>query len=152
LLLRSDTERKVLFGVSETTHLGEDHYAIADNSRRVYERLLNKVRNAALAKYPVIVDAAFIDKDQQVEIELVARHAGVAFQGFWLEANPDIMRERINTRVGDASDATATVLEKQYRNFTGHNQWSHIDTSGSVENNLEQLIESLCIPELPKLK
>jgi len=148
LLLRSDTERKVEFGVTEITRLSEDHYATPENSNRIYKQLLKKVEFAASATYPIIVDAAFIIKDQQIAIEQIARNAGIPFQGFWLEASPDILRERINARVGDASDATAAVLEKQYRKFSGHNQWSSVDTSGTVDENLEQLVARLSIPDL----
>ena len=39
--------------------------------------------------------------------------AGVQFAGVWLQSDPDVLRQRVAARTGDASDADVAVLEKQ---------------------------------------
>ena len=58
LWLRSDVERKVMFGVEETVHLPASAYA-SDVTRDVYERLIVKARTALRAGQSVLLDATF---------------------------------------------------------------------------------------------
>ena len=58
LWLRSDVERKAMFGVDETVHLPASAYA-SDVTRDVYDRLLVKARTALQAGQSVLIDATF---------------------------------------------------------------------------------------------
>ncbi len=58
LWLRSDLERKAMFGVEETVHLPASAYA-SDVTRDVYERLIDKARIALRAGQAVLLDATF---------------------------------------------------------------------------------------------
>jgi predicted kinase len=77
----------------------------------------------------VVADAAFLDPARRAEIEAVARRAGVAFTGLWLEAPLDLLRARVAARQGDASDATVEVLEYAARQPKGDIAWNRIDAS-----------------------
>ena len=56
LLLRSDVERKKLFGVPETEHLPADAYRV-EVSVKVYEAMANKAARTIGAGHSAIVDA-----------------------------------------------------------------------------------------------
>ena len=58
LWLRSDVERKAMFGAEETAHLPASAYA-AEVSRDVYARLDDKARRALRAGQAVLLDATF---------------------------------------------------------------------------------------------
>jgi len=131
ILLRSDAERKAEFGVAETYDLGLDHYS-RENSRRTYERVLEKTESAARAGYPVIVDATFLDVEQRQEIAAVATRTGVEFFGFWLSAPVEVMRRRIEGRQNDASDAGVEILDLQLEKYRAAEEWSAIDTTDPV--------------------
>ena len=58
LWLRSDVERKAMFGVEETDRLPTSAYT-SDVTRDVYERVVNKARIALRAGQAVLIDATF---------------------------------------------------------------------------------------------
>jgi aminoglycoside phosphotransferase family enzyme len=58
LWLRSDVERKAMFGIKETVRLPASAYA-RDVTRDVYERLIDKARTALRAGQSVLLDATF---------------------------------------------------------------------------------------------
>ena len=55
------------------------------------------------------------------------------FSGLWLEAAPNILERRIDSRRRDASDATADVLRGQLERDVGPVDWQRIDATGSTE-------------------
>ncbi len=140
LLIRSDSERKNEFQVSERTNLGKSHYTTA-NSQRVYKRLFEKATAALSANYPVIVDATFMRQEQREEIENIAKASGSEFYGFWLMAPVSTLRSRIDKRKNDASDADVSVLEKQLVLNKGYMDWCAIDTSSTVESSVRNILE-----------
>ena len=130
--LRSDVERKALFGVAETTRLAPEHYE-PDVTARVYGRICERARAALQAGYSVVADAVFARADERQAIEDVARGAGAAFTGIWLSAPADRLAERVAARRGDASDATAAVVEMQMKRGAGEVTWEAVDASGGPE-------------------
>ncbi len=142
VLLNSDTERKDEFNVCSTHRLGLAHYN-ATNADRVYERLLSKTARAIDADYPVIVDATFLTAARRVQIQQLAEKKRVEFFGIWLMAPVQIMRNRIESRRGDASDADVSVLDKQLKQDKGTINWQHIDTSVPVSAIVEKIRQSI---------
>ncbi len=69
--LRSDLERKTLFGVAETVRLPAEAYS-AEASRSVYDLQCRKARLALAAGQSVIVDAVHARPDERSAIEAVA--------------------------------------------------------------------------------
>jgi uncharacterized protein len=127
--LRSDVERKALFGVSETTRLAPEHYG-ADVTARVYRRMCQRARAALQAGHSVVADAVFARADERQAFEEVARQAGAAFTGIWLSAPRDQLARRVEARRNDASDATAAVVEMQLERGAGTVTWETVDASG----------------------
>ena len=135
LVLRSDVERKALFGVGETEHLPSDAYQ-QHVSAEVYAVLNDKAHRAVGAGYPVVVDAVFAKPSERAGIQAVAREANVEFLGLFLVADLDTRLRRIGGRGPDASEATADVAHQQEGFEIGQLDWTLIDASGSPEQTL----------------
>ncbi len=136
--LRSDLERKALFGVAETDRLEASCYT-QETGRRVYEMLLRKAKAVLAAGHTVIVDAVFLDQRERGELEQVAQNMGVPFTGLWLAAPESAMTRRVADRKGDASDATPDVVRRQITLLDegdGSCSWSRVDASGTPEATL----------------
>lgn len=132
LHLRSDVERKRLFGVPETQRLDRQHYRIGV-AERVYSIMDDKARRALAARHAVIVDAVYAKPEERVAIEEVARAAGCDFLGLWLTAPDETLIARVEQRQGDASDADRRVVKEQLGYDLGEITWSHIDAGGAPE-------------------
>ena len=140
--LRSDVERKVLFGVSETERLGPRGYS-PDATRRTYARLLDLAKRVLDAGCSVVVDAVFARPKERAAIEQVARDAGVDFAGLWLEAPERMLISRIEARRGDASDARAEIVRQQLTYDLGEIGWPRVPAAGAPDAVLAQARERL---------
>ncbi|HEY1231508.1 MAG TPA: AAA family ATPase, partial [Ramlibacter sp.] len=112
--LRSDVERKRLFGIAaqaSSVAAGLDIYTPAATGR-TYRRLLDLARIALGAGFPVILDAAFLRRDDREQARSLARSLGVPFSIGSCEAPADLLRARLGARQGDASEAGADALER----------------------------------------
>ena len=142
--LRSDLERKSMFGSGETERLESTAYSAAATTK-VYATLTMKAQMTLHAKHAVIVDAVFSKPDERAEIEEVARRESVPFRGLWLEAPHDEMARRVAERAGDASDATPAVVRTQIDRGAGDITWARIDAGGSPESALADARRALGI-------
>lgn len=131
LHLRSDLERKAMFGVAETERLPPDSYT-QESSDKVYDLLMQKARVAMKAGHSVIVDAVFSKPDERAAIEQAAARQGVPFSGLWMNAPRETLMERVAARKGDASDATTDVVERQLEYSTGPIRWQPINAGGDI--------------------
>lgn len=117
--IRSDVERKRLFGLSPEAQSGSgvaaDLYS-ADAGRRTYERLAEIARAVIAAGFPVIVDAAFLKRRQRESFQDLADELRVPFVIVHCDAPEALLRQRITNRQErgrDPSEATLAVLEHQ---------------------------------------
>jgi predicted kinase len=133
--LRSDLERKSLFGVEETVRLPAQSYT-PEASARVYAVLLRKARLALAAGQSVIVDAVYSAPEEREAIEAVAMELGVPFLGLWLTAASQTLVARVAARRNDASDATSEVVRRQLSQEIGalSPAWRVLDAGGSAED------------------
>ena len=114
--LRSDVERKRLFGLAphDRSHSPTDGgIYTADATRRTYVRLRELAEELLRAGWPVIVDAAFLKRAERDSFATLAVERGVGFGILAPEAAPEELRRRLAARRGDASEATADVLDRQ---------------------------------------
>jgi len=132
LHLRTDVLRKRLAGVAETDRLPPESYT-PESHARVYGVLADWTSRALAAGHAVIVDGVFGLPEGRAAIERLARTAGVAFQGFWLEAPRAVLLDRVAARSGDASDAGPTVVENQLRGRFGPIGWTRIATDRGID-------------------
>lgn len=135
ILLDSDVERKTQLNVSETQHLPDSAYT-KKSAQHNYQRLKDKSMYALSAGYTVVVDATFISDKQRISIEQAAINSSIPFFGIWLDAPTEILETRIRTRRSNASDATVSVLRKQFEHSAGKIEWHIIDASDSVESTI----------------
>ena len=117
--LRSDVERKRLHGLDAQARSGSGLdaglYAPAAGER-TYARLAQLAREVLAARYPVIVDAAFLKRAQRERFAALARGAGAAFAIASCKASAQTLRARVAEReraAKDASEAGLAVLEHQ---------------------------------------
>jgi aminoglycoside phosphotransferase family enzyme/predicted kinase len=133
--LRSDVERKHLFGVEETTRLPDAAYGEAAK-RETYARLSRKASRALKAGHSVIVDAVHARSSERQAVAALASELGVNFAGLWLEAPLDVRRSRVDHRTGDASDADARIVAMQQADPLDEAGWTAIDAAGDLNSTL----------------
>jgi hypothetical protein len=147
--LRSDIERKRLFGVPETDTLPADAYS-PEVTQRIYAELRRKAKLAATAGYTVIVDGVHAREEERRGIEEVARGLSLPFVGLWLDAPLRVLVDRVDHRSDDASDADATVVTSQAAYDLGQVNWHRLDASGGREAlanaALAKLSQPGCLP------
>jgi len=148
LHIRSDVERKRLFGIPETQRLDRQHYRVG-TAQRVYNIVEDKARRALVAGHAVIVDAVFAKEDERATIEAIARDAGCGFVGLWLSAPAETLIGRVERRRGDASDADRRVVREQLGYDLGSVGWLQVDASGTPEQTLEETRGVLAGADIP---
>ena len=133
LWLRSDLERKAMFGVEETVGLPASAYS-GDVTRDVYERLIDKARIALRAGQAVLIDATFATSAERSAAAGAAAEVGVAFAGLLLDAPLTTRLERIASRRADASDADTDVARRQTGEPLSEKGWAAVAASGSLND------------------
>ncbi len=135
VVLRSDIERKLLFGKDERAPLPPEAYT-SDVTRRVYAVLLDKARRALAAGHSAIADAVFAHPQERVVAERSAEVLGVSLHGLFLTADLATRIARVGARTRDASDADAAVARAQEDYELGDVGWTRVDAGGTPEDTL----------------
>ncbi|MBE0625203.1 MAG: AAA family ATPase, partial [Burkholderiales bacterium] len=118
--LRSDLERKRLFGVAAGARSGSGLDAglyAPEAGERTYARLAELARAVIAARYPLIVDAAFLQRAQRDPFAALARDTGADFLIAACAAPAGMLHARVAAReheARDASEAGPAVLERQF--------------------------------------
>ena len=144
VLLRSDVERKRLFGVGENERLPPDAYT-PEVSAKIYAALGNKARAATAAGHSAIVDAVFAAPQERQALTELAQRAGVPFEGLFLTADLAVRAQRVGGRTGDASDADAKVVAQQEDYDLGTLDWTAVDANGTPDETLRRAVAALDI-------
>jgi aminoglycoside phosphotransferase family enzyme/predicted kinase len=135
VVLRSDVERKALFGLAESERLDPQAYR-ADVTARVYARLAEKACRVAAAGHSVIIDAVFAQPQERAAIAAAASGIHVKFRGLFLTANLETRMARVGARRHDASDADPSIARQQESYALGDVDWADVDASGTPEETL----------------
>ncbi len=135
VIVRSDVERKTLFGAGETEKLPEAAYA-PDVTARVYAAMTDKARRILAAGHSAIVDAVFAQPQERDAVAAAAKAANVPLQGLFLTADLATRIARVGGRTNDASDASAAVVQAQESYELGALTWPKIDASGTLVETL----------------
>ena len=85
----------------------------------------------------------FARRHERQEVETLAQRSDVPFVGPFLVADLPIRLERIRARVGDASDATASVAREQESYDLGTLEWLQVDASSTLQTTLERALSML---------
>jgi uncharacterized protein len=126
--LRSDVERKAIWGIEETLPLPSRAYAPAVDDE-IYARLHSRATLALGAGFSVVLDAVYRVHGEREHAEKTVAEFGAHFVGLWLEAPLDVLTSRVKARTGDASDASPWVVEGQWLAGTGTVTWNRLDAS-----------------------
>src|SRR5581483_117551 len=135
LIIRSDVERKIRFGVAEHDRLPAEAYR-PEISAEIYRLTIDKAACIARAGYSVILDAVFARPDERAAAEAMAAETGAAFCGLFLTADLNTRLRRIGMRGADASDADAAVARGQEDFDLGAVNWEKIDAAGTPDDTL----------------
>ena len=148
--VRSDIERKRLFGLDETAEtgsgIGTGIYS-PQASAETYERLFTLADGLLTAGHHVVLDAAFLQTKQRVCARSVASSLGVDSVLVYAEAPVDVLRSRIEKRArrkDEASEADLEVLEHQLAAAElprSEDMSLNVDTSGELD--IEELAKTI---------
>ncbi|MBE9563601.1 MAG: AAA family ATPase, partial [Proteobacteria bacterium] len=114
--IRSDVERKRLFGISPSGSAADNIKSgiySSDASALTYKKLIELTSLIIKAGYSVIVDAAFLKHEQRRAFQELSEELGMSYKILDITAPSEVMRQRIRQRKDDVSDADLTVLEHQ---------------------------------------
>jgi len=142
LWLRSDVERKAMFGVEESVRLPDEAYA-PEVSREVYRRIDEKARVALAAGSAVVLDAMFAAKGDRAAASRIAAEVGIAFDGLFLTAPPGTRLARVAGRHADASDADVQVARRQTADPLGERGWRPLDAAGALGETVRSALARL---------
>jgi len=138
VVLRSDVERKTLFGVGETDKLEAEAYTRQIDDR-VYGSLANKAGRVFKAGHSVIVDAVFAQATERADLADSAKSVGAPLCGLFLTASLEARLARIGHRQHDASDADAAIARAQEGYDIDALDWTCIDASEAPEATLSRV-------------
>jgi len=140
--VRSDVERKRLFGVALSDRLPASAYA-PEISHRVYAMCRKRAAMALEGGQAVIVDAVHAKQEERDALAALAAEHGIPFSGLWLEAPGRVMRDRVAARTGDVSDATPEVVDAQLGYDIGAQSFTVIDASKPVDHVAAACLERI---------
>ncbi|WP_081247565.1 AAA family ATPase [Variovorax paradoxus] len=141
--IRSDVERKRLFGLDPLARSAERGLAIygAEATRRTFERLRACARDALLAGYPVIVDAAFLRSAERRSFQVLAAELGLPFAILDCRAAEAVLRRRVAERGAEGTDASEASLEVLARQLAVHEPLEADERTLAIEVFTEDAVD-----------
>lgn len=146
--LRSDLERKRLFGLREldrsVSRVDEGIY-FPNATEWTYDRLYRLADAVLTSGYDVLVDATFIARDRRARFRELAQSHRAGFGILALDAPLDVLRQRVARRLArgnDASEADLSVLERQH---AGRQCLSDLERTYAV------LVDTSLEPQFPEV-
>jgi hypothetical protein len=124
--VRSDVERKRLAGIALDQRMPAGSYT-PEASAKVYATMLGRAERVLRAGHSAVLDAVFARPEERQAAEALALKVGVPFEGLWLDVPKDVAQARVASRRGDASDATADVVERQFGYELGEIGWRRVN-------------------------
>ena len=103
--LRSDVERKRLFGLAANADSQGDIYNAAA-TERTYAHLLQLAEQVLGFGFPVIVDAAFLNHQQRRQFHALAEKMQLPFFIVSIQAELSVLQQRVRQRHVDGMDAS----------------------------------------------
>lgn len=146
LQIRSDIERKRLFGYRAQEHTGsglDSGLYRPEASRKTYQHLADCAKVVIEAGFPVIIDAAFLKARQRDLFRQLAAECGVRFLIVDFQASDEELSRRLRQRQNDASEASIEVLQHQQQSaqpLSSEEQAYAITINTESANALEKLL------------
>lgn len=138
--LRSDAVRKHLAGIS-LEQKGEAELYTSAMNHKTYERLLELGIKLSSQGFPVILDAKYDREEFRKDAISLAKSHQLPVKIVYCTAPEDVLRDRLLSRTGDVSDATADLISQQQATaqaFTAEEQSlvTTLDTTQDWESQL----------------
>lgn len=148
--LRSDVERKRLFGLSALadSHVQGENIYSREASEQTLARLLELARTLLGAGFRVIVDATFIKRDWREPFRKLAEERALPWVIAALEVPSEVLRQRVLARQAggrDASEAGIEVLDAQLAGVDpfGEDERPHVVRLSGDPNHAVSQIQAL---------
>ncbi len=150
--IRSDLERKRMFGLDETEHSGsaiESGLYSKDASHRIYAYLCETARSILNAGHSVILDAAHLHESDRAMAVAMAKDCGVPCVLLSVTAPTEVLRQRVQARTRiaiDASEADLEVLEHQLKTaepMTDEEKAMSISCDNTGEIDIDGLVKHI---------
>jgi predicted kinase len=133
--LRTDEVRHDLF---------ENPSYTPDEGRRTYEELFERTREHLDARQDVVVDGTFKYARERDRADTLGAEAGATVRFVHVTCPPAVVRERIQARTDDASDADVEVYLKHRDQFEPlARDHVTVDNSGDLTDTYRQVDEQL---------
>ncbi len=134
LLLRTDVIRKEILSDPDYTE---------EESRMVYRELFDRARRTVEDGRSVVLDGTFKDAADRDRATELSASLGVDFRLVAVECDEDVVRERIERREGDESDADFEV-HAMYREQFDPISMDHVtvDNSEGLDETTRQVAET----------
>jgi uncharacterized protein len=113
--IRSDAVRKHLAGIS-LEEPGNERLYSAEMTQKTYEHLLELGIMLAKEGFTVILDAKYDRQRDRTQAILQAQAHNIPLKIFYCTAPLSVLRDRVNRRQNDISDATANLITSQQLN------------------------------------
>lgn len=150
-IVESDRVRKAMHGVSSETRLPQKAYR-PEVSEKVYREMAWRADLILAEGGSVVADAVFDRADHRELIEKVAADRAVQFTGVWLEADPDILWQRVAARRGGSSDATVDILARQLDRKTHPGHWRMVDAVWSPRQVVDSILAMAVCDDSPDVR
>nr|WP_254023821.1 bifunctional aminoglycoside phosphotransferase/ATP-binding protein [Mesorhizobium ventifaucium] len=137
-IVESDRIRKAMHGVPAETKLPDRAYR-PEVSDRVYHEMAWRAGLILSEGGSVVADAVFDRPADRDRIEKAANGRDVAFAGFWLEADPLVLWQRVSERSGGPSDATVDILSRQLQRQAAPSTWRKVDADRKLADIAAEL-------------
>lgn len=147
--IRSDVERKRIFNYlnknDSMSDVGTDIYSL-NATQKTYEKLLALSSQILDSGFSVLVDAAFLKYEQRCKFQNLAQEKNINYVILDVTASDDVLRQRIQNRKHDISDADLNVLEDQLKSseIFRNQELTHVITVDTEKYlNIEILIDQI---------
>lgn len=139
----SDRVRKKMFAVAETDRLPPDAYT-PDAHAKVATEINRLIADALKAGKTVIVSATFLSSQAVFDHQSLARDAQASFAGIWLQADLNVLFDRVARRKNNPSDAGVEIVRKQMRkNPQPPAGWTVIDSGTLKEKMIDAALAAI---------
>jgi uncharacterized protein len=150
-VVRSDEVRKELAGASNDTPspgaFGEGFYS-AEWNDRTYDECLRRAEGLLFEGCRVLIDASFREESRRRLFLDAGRRWGITTGLILCQADPEVIRERLDHRRGDASDADWIIHQGAARVWEDPGPRTRpllrrIDTGGGLSQSVAKAMEAL---------
>ncbi|MBB6303741.1 AAA family ATPase [Rhizobium leucaenae] len=149
-IVESDRVRKSMHGVSPETRLPPAAYR-PEVSAKVYQELGLRARFILAQGGCTVVDAVFDKPSNRRMIEEAADECRHVFSGFWLQADPALLWQRVEARTGGCSDATVDVLAHQLSKGSGPVDWIRLAAARPADKLADEILHRLAMKQTDSL-